>query len=145
MVPRRVCMPSSRSHKNSKTFRPTRSLRRSPTRSRRVGYADARGQSAGRQMERDVKKERISALEALNFAEGQPSVILRGPRGADGLLDALRALDLRLAAATEIVKLLFGPGAARDLFRGLHITPADADRALSRPAVAPLFGPLGFN
>jgi hypothetical protein len=60
-------------------------------------------------------------------------------------LDALRALDLRLAAATEIVKLLFGPDAARDLFRGLHITPADADRALSRPAVAPLFGPLGFN
>jgi hypothetical protein len=61
------------------------------------------------------------------------------------VLRALRELDVRLAAAAEAVKVLFGPESSRDLFRGLHVTPADADRALRVPPIAPLFGPLGFE
>lgn len=61
------------------------------------------------------------------------------------ILGSLRSLDVRLSAAAEAVKLLFGPETSRDLFRGLHITPTDAAQALRLPPVAPLFGPMGFQ
>jgi len=56
---------------------------------------------------------------------------------------ALQLLDLRLSAAAEAIKVLFGPESTRDMFRGLHIKPADVDRTLGRTPVVPLLGPLG--
>jgi hypothetical protein len=60
------------------------------------------------------------------------------------VLAALGLLDARLCAAADAVKALFGPDSSRDMFRGLHIKPADADASLNRLPVAPLLGPLGF-
>jgi len=60
------------------------------------------------------------------------------------ILAALGLLDARLSAAADVVKALFGPDSSRDMFRGLHIKPADADASLNRLPVAPLLGPLGF-
>ncbi len=69
----------------------------------------------------------------------------RGGRPLEGLASAavaaLRALDVRLAAACDAVQILHGRESRRDLFRGLHITPADASRALGRTPAVPLFGP----
>jgi hypothetical protein len=61
------------------------------------------------------------------------------------ILESLRGLDVRLSAAADAIKALFGPETSRDLFRGLHITPADAAQALRFPPVVPLLGPLGFQ
>jgi len=79
-----------------------------------------------------------------------PSSRIRGARShPDGrrmrelLVEALRALDVRLSKAAEATVSLFGPDASRDLFRGLHITPADARATLRRAPGATLFGPLG--
>jgi len=62
---------------------------------------------------------------------------------AEVIVAALRLLDVRLCAAAEAIKVLFGPESTRDMFRGLHIKPADVDRTLVRTPVAPLLGPLG--
>jgi hypothetical protein len=59
------------------------------------------------------------------------------------IVAALRLLDVRLSTAAEAIKVLFGPESTRDMFRGLHIKPADVDRTLERMPVAPLLGPLG--
>jgi len=62
---------------------------------------------------------------------------------AELIVAALRLLDVRLSAAADAIKVLFGPESTRDMFRGLHIKPADVDRTLQRTPVAPLLGPLG--
>ena len=54
-----------------------------------------------------------------------------------GLLPELERLDRRLAAATTAAAARFGPHAARDAFRGLHLDAADAARLLAQPPSAP--------
>ena len=61
------------------------------------------------------------------------------------ILCALSLLDVRLSAAADAIRALFGPESSRDMFRGLHIKPTDVDMSLGRAPVAPLFGPLGFG
>jgi hypothetical protein len=62
---------------------------------------------------------------------------------AELIVAALRSLDVRLSAAADAIRVLFGPESTRDMFRGLHIKPADLERTLGRTPVAPLLGPLG--
>jgi AAA+ superfamily predicted ATPase len=54
-----------------------------------------------------------------------------------GLLPELARLDRRLAQATAAAAARFGPHAARDAFRGLHLDAADATRLLAQPPSAP--------
>jgi SpoVK/Ycf46/Vps4 family AAA+-type ATPase len=54
-----------------------------------------------------------------------------------GLLPELERLDHRLALATTAAAARYGPHAARDAFRGLHLDAADAARLLAQPPSAP--------
>jgi hypothetical protein len=55
-----------------------------------------------------------------------------------GLVPGLRWLDARLAEAVRAAHVRYGPQAAADPFRGLHIGPGDVDRMLARAPGAPL-------
>nr|WP_062337174.1 ATP-binding protein [Herbidospora sakaeratensis] len=58
---------------------------------------------------------------------------------ADGVLDWLARLDVRLAEAVAAAGAAYGPEAGRDSFRGLHIGPDEVTRVLRRaPAVSPI-------
>src|SRR5437763_1397369 len=58
-----------------------------------------------------------------------------------GLDPALRWLDGVLRRAVADARVAYGPGAAADPFRGLHLGPDDADRLLARePGASPFPG-----
>src|SRR5450432_385178 len=61
----------------------------------------------------------------------------------EGLLSALAGLDRVLAEALRIAPEVYGWEQGNPRFRGLYITPADADRMLSRDAGTSPFGELG--
>src|SRR4029077_6621197 len=81
----------------------------------------------------DTSQPSLASLSSPDRCAGAVEVIVA----------ALAVLDVRLSAAADAIKVLFGPESTRDIFRGLHIKPADVDRALGRTPVAPLLGPLG--
>jgi SpoVK/Ycf46/Vps4 family AAA+-type ATPase len=57
---------------------------------------------------------------------------------SEGLLPALRRLDLLLERAVVAAQALYGPQAAADPYRGLYISHAEAERALSASPGEPL-------
>jgi ATPase family associated with various cellular activities (AAA) len=81
----------------------------------------------------DTSQPSLASLSSPDRCAGAVEVIVA----------ALPLLDVRLSAAADAIKVLFGPESTRDIFRGLHIKPADVDRTLGRTPVAPLLGPLG--
>jgi AAA+ superfamily predicted ATPase len=58
-----------------------------------------------------------------------------------GLLPALQRLDHLLAQAIAAAQRVYGPEAARDAFRGLHISQDDVARLLARQPGAPTLRP----
>jgi AAA+ superfamily predicted ATPase len=61
------------------------------------------------------------------------------PSNLDGLLPALRRLDALLERAVAAARTAYGPDAARDQFRGLHIGTNEVAQLLARAPGAPAF------
>jgi len=68
-----------------------------------------------------------------------PPGVARQATPLDELLPALGRLDRRLALAVERARLVFGPEAASDRFRGLYITETETQALLSREPAAGAF------
>jgi Fe-S-cluster containining protein len=56
------------------------------------------------------------------------------------LLPALQRLDAMLERAVKAAEASFGPEAVKDAYRGLYISPEDAERMLQRRPCEPLLG-----
>jgi AAA+ superfamily predicted ATPase len=60
-----------------------------------------------------------------------------------GLLELLRRLDERLAAAAAVAQVVYGPEAASNPYRGLYVHRADVSDLLTREPGVPLFATNG--
>ncbi|NJL21365.1 MAG: hypothetical protein HC895_11905 [Leptolyngbyaceae cyanobacterium SM1_3_5] len=59
-------------------------------------------------------------------------------RSLDELLETLGRLDRLLAQAIALAQTIYGAEAATDRYRGLHITPGEAERLLAQAPGAPI-------
>ncbi len=92
---------------------------------------------------RDRAAAQTTSNSALEDGVNCPGYAMRGlsdfERMIDGLLPALRWLDQLLERAVSVAQVVYGPNAAADSFRGLHIDRDQLDQLLARAPCEPAF------
>src|SRR5262249_14993910 len=79
-------------------------------------------------------------VEAIETTVDQTEVSIDNP-SIVGMLPALRRLDRLIERALNAAQAAYGPEAAADPFRGLHITPEEVERLLLREPGVPVLAP----